>query len=93
MIADSEPPDITCPLLNPYNNTANKNYAIINLPLANATDNSGLQPIITMSKASPLKVYVKKNVQVVYTATDEDETPNLVVPMSKLKVCFSNGIK
>ena len=72
LITDSEPPDITCPLLNPYNNTANKNYAIINLPMANATDNSGLQPIITMSKASSLKVYVKKNVQVIYTATDKD---------------------
>ncbi|XP_047126409.1 sushi, von Willebrand factor type A, EGF and pentraxin domain-containing protein 1 isoform X1 [Hydra vulgaris] len=68
---DIEPPTIICPVLkSEFFNLPNTNYSIIDLPEATATDNIGLAPKITVDKSSPLKVFVKNDVLVKYTATD-----------------------
>ncbi|XP_047126404.1 sushi, von Willebrand factor type A, EGF and pentraxin domain-containing protein 1 isoform X1 [Hydra vulgaris] len=68
---DVEPPNIICPVLSSeIFNLPNKNYSIIDLPEATATDNSRNLPKITMDKISPLKVFVGSPFSVTYTATD-----------------------
>jgi len=66
---DSIKPTITCPTIAATPNRPNENYALVNLPDANANDNSG-HVSVTINQKSPLKVTVGTPITVTYTATD-----------------------
>ena len=68
-LSDSIKPTITCPTIAATPNRPNENYALVNLPDANANDNSG-HVSVTISQKSPLKVTVGTPIIVTYTATD-----------------------
>ena len=70
---DIEAPVFTkCPSLNKkFANDPNQNYAMVDLPDAEASDNSGLPPTIATSKLSPVKVVVGSPERIEYTATDD----------------------
>ena len=69
-ITDSIRPIITCPVISPSPNQPNEDYAMVDLPDATATDNSGFVSI-ALSHKSPLKVMIGTPAIVTYTASDE----------------------